>query len=181
MKKGKNIDELLTALWNRYKDNPEIGVTTEEVMAMIESIGGKEVRNQFELRISTTEDIDFESYYKAIGCEFEWEASETPYLGVTWNFEGERVFVKQVTLDSPAYKAGLNAGDEILAVNKLRFLKEDADSLGSIMTVEKRYEVSLSRLGKTYQAELTPSKTPAALKQIRVVDQDKAIKAFARS
>lgn len=178
VKQGKNINDLLQTLWKRYRDNPKEGMTTDEVLDMIEKIAGTTVRNQFELRISTTEDIDFESYYQAIGCQFEWEQSPAPYVGVNWRFEDSRVFIKEVALDTPAYRAGLNAGDEILAVNKVRFAKEDVDALASVLTADTKYTVTFARLGKLHEAELTPSKCPSRLKNIKVVERDKALKAF---
>lgn len=178
-KKGKSINDLLNLLWKRYLDNPSAGVTNDEVMEMIESLGGKDVRELFELRISTTEDIDFESYYKDIGCEFIWDESNIPYLGVQWKFEGDRAIVASVNLDSPAYKAGLNAGDELLSLNGMRFLKDDACNLDKLMTVGKSYKFGISRMNKIYQDfEIRAEKRPRVLKEIRVLDKKKVEEVF---
>lgn len=177
-KQGKDINDLLHLLWKRYKDDPKTGVNHEEVMKMVEYLGGRSIREQFELRLSTTEDIDFESYYKDIGLEFVYDESEKVDLGVTFKFTGERVFISTVTLDGPAYKAGLNAGDEIIAVNRLRFMKSDANDLDKILINGKNYEFTISRLNKLHTIEIAPEKKPKTLKEIRVIDGDRAAKAF---
>lgn len=177
-KKGKSVNDLLKLLWTRYQENPEVGVSSDEVMEMIESIGGKEVRELFELRVSTTEDIDFESYYKEIGCEFIWDETPIPYTGATWNFEGDRVLVASVALDSPAYKAGLNAGDEIIAVDRIRFLKGDTENPERIFNPGQKYEFVISRLGKLFNLDIRMEKRPKVLKEIKVVDKNLAQAAF---
>lgn len=179
-KQGKNINDLLDKLWQRYLANKKEGMTTDEVLQMIEDLAGLEVRQQFELRIATTEDVDFESYYQEIGCEFVWEDKQNPYLGIDFEFNNDRVFCGKVTLDGPAYKAGINAGDEIIAVNRLRFLKSDANSLDSILEPEKNYTLTIARLEKIFEIEVIVGKTPKTLKQIKVVNEGKALAAFTK-
>ena len=178
LKKGKSINDLLSALWSRYKENPELGVTKEEVLTMIESIGDKEIAERFDLRLATTEDIDFESYYDNHGMEFIWEQSDAPYLGVDFSFKQNRVYIDKVTLDGPGYKAGLNAGDEIIAINRQRFLKPDANDLKTILTAGTNYTFTVSRLELLYEVVVNVGKKPRVLKQIVVTDEDKAKKAL---
>ena len=177
-KKGKSVNDLLELLWQRHLDHPVEGVSSEEVMEMVESLGGKEVRALFELRVSTTEDIDFETYYKDIGCEFVWDEAPAPYTGANWRYEGDRVFVDNVVLDSPAHKAGLNPGDEIVAVNRIRFLKADVDNFDKIFKPGQHYEFVVARLGKLYNLDVRIEKRPKLLKEIRVADKKKAEAVF---
>lgn len=175
---GKDINDLLTALWERYLANPQKGVVTEEVLDMIEKIGNREIRELFELRISTTEDIDFESYYDEIGLEFVWEQKEVADLGVDFTFEGDRVFLAKVYLDGPAFKAGLNAGDEILSINKQRFLKSDAEQMSKMLMLDHNYNFTVARLGTLIQLEVLVEKPRRELKMIQVKDNEKALRAF---
>jgi predicted metalloprotease with PDZ domain len=178
LKAGKNINDILDSLWSRYKADPNVGVTKEEVLKMIEDIGGKSVRDNFETRISTTEDIDFETYYKEIGCEFVYDESEKVDFGATFEYSGDRVKVKMVTLDGAGYKAGLNAGDEIIAINRLRFLKADSQNLDQLFLAGKKYEFTISRLGKIHTVDVIAERKPKALKEIKVIDKALAEKAF---
>ncbi len=177
-KQGKNINELLEMLWQRYLANPEVGMVHEEVMAMVEELVGKEAKDKFELRLSTTEDIDFETYYEEAGMKFIWEESNRADLGVNFRYEGERVFVSTVTLDSEAYKSGLNAGDEILAINNLRFTKDDVSDIPTLFDPNKAYTFHISRLGTIFKLDIVMGTKPRVLKEILVVDKEKAEAVF---
>ncbi len=175
---GKSINELLEKLWQRYLDNPKVGMTKDEVMQMIEEVGNKEIRDQFDLRISTTEDIDFETYYQENGMEFEWETSEKVDLGIDYTYHGDRVLVSKVLLDQSAYQAGVNAGDEIIAINGMRVFQKDISELDKILMPGKKYNITLARLGRIVNLDLLASKAQRKLKSIKVVDQDKAKNLF---
>lgn len=175
---GKSINDLLNCLWQRYLDNPAEGMTTEEVLKMIEEVGNREIRDTFEIRISTTEDIDFESYYKEIGLEFVWEEKETPDLGCDFKYQGDRVIVSRVQLDSESYKAGLNAEDEIIGINGVRVLKSDISDLTKICMPGKSYTLQVARLGELIEIEIMMGKKPRSLKEIKVLDEKKALDCF---
>lgn len=179
--KGKSIDDVLHLLWKDYKSRPETGVTREDVYRMIKEVGGDDVLQKFSTMIETTEDIDFESAFKKMGCELKFTEPNGPWLGVDFDFSGERVFVKNVILDSPAHKAGLNANDEIIFLNGLRFEKADAEKLGTLIIIDQAYELIVSRLNKLQRIEFVPSRLPRQLKEISIVDRKLAEKAFSFS
>jgi predicted metalloprotease with PDZ domain len=174
LKEGKSIDHLLTMLWSDYKTRPGSGVTREDVYRMVHELGGDKVLDAFGAMVETTQDIDFDSAFRSMGLELKWQEVSSPWLGVDWEFSGERTFVRGVLLDSPGYCGGLNTGDEVLFLNGLRFLKEDADKLSAILLVDCPYEFIVSRLGKLTRVEVTPSKGPRSLKEITIIDRAKA-------
>lgn len=178
LQKGKSIDDLLDLLWDDYKSRPTIGVTRENVYQMVEKLGGEEVLEAFSTMVETTEDIDFEQAFRTIGLEFKWEDAKGPWLGVEWEFVGDRAIVKTVLLDSPAHRGGLNAGDEMVFVNGLRFLREDCDKFRSFMMVDKPYEFIVARLGKLTRLEVTLGTAPRTLKEITVVNRPLAEKSL---
>lgn len=178
VKLGKNINDLLTMLWDRYITNPKVGVTKEEVLEMIESISNKEVRERFDLLISTTEEIDFESYYNDLGCEFIWKEAETFDLGAELSFDNSRVIIAKVAQDQAAFKSGLNAGDEILAINGVRFLKEDVSLMNTTFLINKNYEFLISRLGEIKIVTVLTQKGVRLLESIQIKDMDLFKKTF---
>lgn len=178
VEKGSSIDDLLRLLWEDYKKRPDIGVTKDDVYRMVKEIGGEEISNIFSTMVETTEDINFEAAFKKLGCELRFNEGTNPWIGADFEYSGERVFVKSVVLDSPAHKAGLNANDEVLFLNGLRFVKEDADKMSSLLCIDQAYELIVSRLNKLQRVEITPSRQPRQLKEIVVVDRALAEKAF---
>lgn len=170
--KGKSIDDLLHVLWSDYLQNPHRGLLDNDVYKMIESIGGADIREKFEFMTQTTEDIDLESISNKAGLKFEWDKHELPWLGIDPEYHGDRVIIKSVTLDGPAFKAGLNAGDEIIAIDGLRTLKDRFNDYQKYLQINCNYAVTISRLGNLTTKELNVGSTPSKLKAISVVDLD---------
>lgn len=178
LKKGKSINQLLTMLWDDYKKDPAHGVTKDDIYSMVKSLGGEEVLNHFITMIETTQDIDFETCLKDMGCEFVWVEPKTPYLGIDWDYQGDRAYVRTVHLDSPAYKGGLNPGDEVVFLNGLRFQREDASDVISLLEINQAYEIIVSRMGKLERVEVIPIQAPRVLKEIAIKDRGLAEKCF---
>jgi predicted metalloprotease with PDZ domain len=178
MQKGKSINDLITALWEDFQSRPEKGISREGVYEIVKKLGGEEILLTFSNMIETTEEIDFESAFKSMGCALKWQELNQPWVGLDWDFSGDRALVKTVVQDGPAHHAGLNAGDEIIFVNGLRFLKEDADNFVSLMMIDQPYEYIISRFGKLERIEVTPTKSPRSLKTIAVTNREVAEKTF---
>lgn len=176
--KGTHTGELLKKLWAFYKKRPEKGLNTQEVLQLIGEISDAKTSQAFETMISTTEDLDLEFMLKQVGVGVEWEVSEKAYLGVVFDFDGNRVLIKQVLLDSPAYKTGLNAGDEIIALNGTRVLKSDVSSWGETLEIDQLYQLTVSRLGQIIEVDLIPGKTPREVKSLSIKDEKKVKEAL---
>lgn len=176
--KGKSVDDLLRMLWADFKKRPGTGVTREDVYRMVKEIGGESVLQAFSTMVETTQDIDFETAFKKMGCELLWAENPNPYLGIDWDMQGDRAIARAVTQDSPAYRAGINAGDEMIFLNGYRFLKEDAEKLGTLVMIDQNYEMIVSRMGKLVRLEIMPGRAPKQLKEIAVVDRELAEKSF---
>lgn len=173
-KNGKTIFDFIKLLWQSYKERPERGLSREEVFAMIEQVAGVAGLNAFETMVSTTEEIDFEAHLASAGVEVVYENDGKAYLGMNAQFNGDRVSVQNVLLDSPAYRCGLNAGDEILAVDSLRILKKDYESFAKILRPESSYRFLVSRLGRTIELEVCPGVSPKKIKELKVLDRKQA-------
>lgn len=178
LENGKSINDLLEALWKHYLARPEKGINKSEIYDLIRDLAGEKALSQFITMVETTEDIDFESAYKKMGVEFKWIESASPWIGADFDAVGDRSVVKSVTLDSPAYQAGLNAGDEIIALNGVRALKEDTDKLGIFIQVNKPCEFMIARLGVIHKIEVTPTTGPRILKELAIADRALAEKSF---
>jgi len=172
--KGRSIDDLLQGLWYFYKKRPEQGMDEQEVYHLVGEIGGPDVLGKFQTYVQTTEELPLKSALAAMGIEMVEESQSMTYIGIKIRGEGERVFVQSVILDGPAYKCGLNAGDEILAINDARVLRSDWEDLNKNLLPHKSYQLLLSRLGKTMSLSLQTAAMPAEVKELKIVDRQKA-------
>lgn len=180
LQKGKKIDDLLKLLWADYKHRPETGVEKEDVYSMVRELGGVEVFNEFFRMVETTEDINFEVILKSFGMELVWNDGAPVWLGAEFDFVGDRAVVRTVLLDSPAAKAGLNAGDEIISINDLRVFKDDVEKWGQVMRAETTYHFMVARLGRLTKLEVHFEKGPRTIKEVKVIDKVLAEKSFKR-
>lgn len=169
--KNKSINDFLKLLWSDFQKNPERGVNSDQVFKMVEEVGGAEIREKFEIMTSTTQEIDLESICLLAGLKFEWDKTESPWLGLDVEFAGDRVLARTVILDGPAYKAGINAGDEIIAINGMRILKDRFNEFGKYLRVNESYTVTISRLATLATVTMNVGVTPAKLKGIVAVDK----------
>ncbi len=170
VKEGKKIDDLLNLLWKSYLDRPEVGLEASEVFSMVKEIAGEEVLGKFQTWVQTTEELDLDGLFKGAGFEIEYDTKEKPWLGLRPDFLGDRVVIKDVALDGPAYKAGLNAGDEIIAINKMRILKDNFNEHEKYLFKDKPYMVTVNRLETLVNLEVIPSSAPRVIKNIKVTD-----------
>ena len=91
---------------------------------------------------------------------------------------GDRAVIKTVLLDGAAYRSGLNAGDEIISINGLRFLKEDVDKISSTFMLNHSYDITISRMGQIIEFPIMFEKAARSLKEIKVLDRSLVEKSF---
>lgn len=79
--------------------------------------------------IAGTETPDFTRLFDVVGltCELDAIDESEPYLGLTLVEKEGKTLVSAVLADGPAFRAGLMADDEIVAMNGRRLKKDDLD------------------------------------------------------
>lgn len=174
--KGKSIDDVLKKLWERTLSIPEKGVTKDEVYKVIAEVGGSDVLNQFTTWTETTEELDLETLLSRMGVKAEWEKTDAPWLGIDVDFSSDRVIVKSVPLDGPGHKGGINAGDEIIAIDGFRILKDRFSEITKYLDNHQTYKVSVARLGRVMDVSINLDSVPQRLRSLTVVDREKALK-----
>jgi len=175
---ARGIDDLLKLLWQSYKKRPQQGVEAQEVFAMVEELGGKSVRERFELMVVTTEELAIDKAFESLGLKINYEVPSGAYLGLKPRFESDRVFIASVVLDGPAFQAGLNAGDEILGIDGIRILKSEFDDLGKNISPQKSYNFQIARMGHLQQVELVAAACPREIKEIAILDKKRALQSL---
>jgi predicted metalloprotease with PDZ domain len=109
---------------------------------------------------------------------FLWDESNQADCGVDFAFENDNVFVSKIHVDGQAYKSGLNACDEIIAIDNMRFSQKDVSDIPTLFEVDKVYTFHISRLGTLLKLDVMVGKKPRVLKEIIVVDKEKTQNLF---
>jgi len=121
---GQSLDALMRLLWTRHAST---GLTEDEVLAAVTELGSAELARELSHWVHGRDDLPLEAALAASGVQLTqdssgWAAalglklSEGPVTGCQ---------VKQVLEGSAAARAGLSAGDELLAVDGWRIRRLD--------------------------------------------------------
>ncbi len=115
----RSLDDVMRQMWRKF-GQPEIGYTPEQLQEVIESVAGVNLADFFECYINSTDELPFNHYLEPFGLHLVAEREEEPYLGVKVKTEHGREVIKFVEVGSPAQQAGIDPGDELLAIEGIR-------------------------------------------------------------
>ncbi|HEY0491672.1 MAG TPA: PDZ domain-containing protein [Telluria sp.] len=121
----KSLDDIMLALWQRYGHDfyPTVGrgVTEAEVEALFDEVSGLKLKPMFDRYVRGTEDLPLAKLYAPFGVKLADERKNAkPSFDVSIGREGADCKLTQVHEDGAAHRAGLSAGDLLVAVDGLR-------------------------------------------------------------
>lgn len=122
---GRSLDQVMRQMWNQFGKS-ETGFTPEQLQAVIESVAEADLSDFFHRFLNTTEELPFNQYLEPFGLQLQAESEDEqpPFLGMTVKTESGREMIKFVEAGSPAQQAGIDPGDELLAIDGLRITAE---------------------------------------------------------
>lgn len=104
----------------------EIGFTPEQLQGAIESVADMDLSDFFARYIDGTEELPYNEYLEPFGLQIASDQThEIPRIGWTLGVENGREMIKFVEAGSPAQSAGIDAGDELLAINGFRVINAE--------------------------------------------------------
>jgi predicted metalloprotease with PDZ domain len=117
----RSLDDVMRQMWQRF-GKEEIGFTPQQLKDVIESVAQTDLSDFFERYIDGTDELPFDEYLQPFGLRLHSvEAEEpVPHLGVNVKAEHGKEVIQFVEANSPAGIAGVDAGDELLAMDGLR-------------------------------------------------------------
>ncbi|VEP11578.1 putative protease with the C-terminal PDZ domain [Hyella patelloides LEGE 07179] len=117
----KSLDDVMRLLWHRYGKD-EIGFTPEDLKQTIAEVAETDLTDFFYRYLNTTEEIPFDKYFAPFGLKVKSikESEPVPYFGAKIQSENGKEVIKFVEVDSPAAIAGIDPGDEVLAIDGIR-------------------------------------------------------------
>ena len=117
----RSLDHVMRQMWQKFGKD-EIGFTPQQLQDVIESVAGKNLGDFFHRYVDGTDELPFNEYLEPFGLQLIGieDAEPIPHLGLTVKAENAKEVIKFVEADSPAAVAGVDAGDELLAIDGLR-------------------------------------------------------------
>ena len=136
----KSLDDVMRILYERHVGN--VGYSPDDFRAIVAEVSGTDLTAWFARYIEGVEEFDYSKSLELYGLQFQTpkatkpegeaddskpdEAAKTPapkkkaWVGLTTEDSSGRLVVAKVLRDSPAFQAGLNPDDEILAIDDYR-------------------------------------------------------------
>ncbi|WEF32734.1 M61 family metallopeptidase [Pseudoduganella chitinolytica] len=121
----RSLDDIMLALWQRYgRDfypDGRRGVTPGDVEALFDEISGMKLKPFFEKYIRGTEDVPLAKLLAPFGVKYTDERKgDKPSLDANIGREGADCKLSAVHEGGAAHRAGLSAGDLLVAIDGLR-------------------------------------------------------------
>ncbi len=165
------LDDVMRGMWKHYGETGE-GVPEDGFEDLAEQISGIHLRPFFDAMVRGTEEPDFAQLFDGIGWQLEPEpVANAPITSLGVMFEAGATRLKTVVRDSCAERAGLAAGDTLIAINGLRVSSETPSKALLPFTAGDRVSVHAFRRDELLQFEVTLEKRPVTNWKIVESDQ----------
>lgn len=121
----RSLDDVMYQMWQQF-GRQEVGFTREQLQAVIEAVANTDLTNFFQRYLYSTAELPFDQYFEPFGLRIQPDKPDDlpPFAGITVKSENGRETIKFVEINSPAQQAGIDAGDELLAIDGLRVTAE---------------------------------------------------------
>ena len=154
---GLHLDDFFKKVWQEY-GKPEKPYTIQNLHTALKGYAGTTFAdNFFNQYIHQSKMPDYTALFKSVGVNLE-QNSEKAFFGARVN--GNNI-VDNALIDGPAYKAGLEKRDEIIAVNDTVLTTENTFSTYlKSLKVGTTLHIRYKRFGIEKQTSLTVTKNP---------------------
>ncbi len=116
-----SLDRVMREMYKRFPLNGP-GFSAEDFQKVVEEVGEGGFADFFSKYVRGTEEIDFAKFLGYAGLDVQESKSNAvkPWLGIATRERESQTMITAVIAGSPAYEAGLNVGDELLAIDGYR-------------------------------------------------------------
>jgi len=158
------LDDAMRAAYEKYSGAR--GFTREEFRAVVEGVAGTGVGSFWASGIEGTSELDYREALALLGLRFKPAAppagkvAPKAWMGAVTKNDGGRLVVSQVRRGTPAYDAGLNADDEIVAMDEFRVRGDQLESRLEQYAPGARVSVLVARRDRLTRLDVTLGTEP---------------------
>jgi predicted metalloprotease with PDZ domain len=120
---AKSLDDVMRYLYAEFfKKNRNYGPA--DFQKAVELMAGGSLEEFFSKYVRGVQELDYNAALDAAGLKLDTTATARVYFGADVAEDEARLMVRRVYAGSPAYDQGLNAGDQIVAVDNMRATRD---------------------------------------------------------
>lgn len=156
----RSLDDVLRLAYERHAGGT--GFTTEQFRGIVAEVAGRPLDDFFTRYVDGTAELDYQPALDYYGLRFAGPAETDPddepagYLGARLS----GAMVTEVRRDTPAHAAGLNVGDELLALDDWRVPSGELDSRLERYRPGDQVSVLVARHGTLTRLPVTLGEAP---------------------
>ena len=182
---ARSLDDVMRRAYERFSG--ATGFTSNDFRAVISEVAGTDLSSWLDLALDTTEDLDYGDV-GWLGLHFRpegsapnraWFGLSLTKPGATLRDDNGRLVVSQVRRGTPAYEAGVNVDDEILALDGYRVRPDQWEARLDAFRPGTTLPLLVARREKLLTIDITATAAPEKLGRLEV-DPDAAAEARAR-
>lgn len=161
--KDLNLDQFMRLMWTKY-GKTEQPYTVKNIENTLAEYTGKEFATKFfASHIYNSTMPDYKNLLSSVGVSFDLADPEVPYLGARVSIEDDMLMINSNPYQgSPLYKAGLENGDQIIAMGEQQIAS--FDNMASLMAnfkVNETVTVIYKRFGEQKETLLKFASSPS--------------------
>lgn len=159
------MDELQLRLYQQHH-NIDQGYNKNDVLNLLKDITGTDMSEFWSQYIEGTRPINFDELLDFYGLQRTPKSNKdaplksNAWIGTVFTFKGDEVHIKTVDSDSPAWQAGLNAGDQILAINGIKVTAENIEKRIQQLNLDQQQAFTYFSAGRLSETKLQAITNP---------------------
>ena len=156
-----NLDDFMKLMWQKFGKS-EVAYDVEDIEETLKEYAGKEFAEKFfSEHIYASDMPDYKSLLETVGVDLK-QSSEENYFGASFKNADNGIEVSRNTFkNSPAYKAGIDNGDLITAIDGEKITSVDQfNELLKNSEKQASLKVTFERYGKEKTSELQLTNNP---------------------
>ena len=157
----RSLDDVLRTLYTDYFKKGK-NYTPQDLQKAAESAAGKSLEDFFSKYVRGEAEIDYNALLAGLGLQVKESggARGRAYIGATTAEDSGRLVIRSVPADTPAYEQGLNASDQIVAVDGYRASQTMLQNYISDKKPGDKIRLTIFRLDKLRDIDFTLGNDP---------------------
>jgi predicted metalloprotease with PDZ domain len=170
-----SLDNVMQQLWQQY-GKPLVGVPEKRIEEIASQVAGTDLSDFFERYLYNTEDLPFDKLLREMGIQWQLQATtslddkggkfndevatEAVWFGARFTNDTAGANLANVLDNGPAQKAGLSAGDVVIAIDGLKANKQNIEKLLTPYAVNDMIKVHAFRRDELMAFDLVLEPAP---------------------
>ncbi|MFO0960258.1 MAG: PDZ domain-containing protein [Isosphaeraceae bacterium] len=161
---ARSLDDVMRIAFERFSG--ERGYTSAEIRSLCEEVAGVDLSDWFRGALETTEELDYRPALDWFGLRFKAPSHDRDrhpraWLGMSTRVDLGRLLVDRVKRGTPAYEAGFNSGDEVVAIGEYRVRADQWTSRLEQYRPNEKVSVLIARRDRLMRLDATFGEDPS--------------------